>query len=53
LYIPHVAITVTTSRTRARASAHSPVIGLTPPLARVAPIVARSLPVTRTEQIDR
>ena len=48
-YIPQVAITLSTLGTCCSSSARAPVIGLTPRLARVAPITARSRQVTRIE----
>jgi hypothetical protein len=52
-YMPHVYMTLSTSRTRSRARTRSPVTGFTPPLASVAPIVARSRHVTVIEHCRR
>jgi hypothetical protein len=49
LYIPQLDITVSTSRTSTGPSTGAPVSGLTPSLARVAAITARSRVVTLTE----
>ena len=48
-YIPHVAMTVSTCSATACSMAVTPVRGLTPPLASVAPMTARSAAVTSTE----
>ena len=48
-YIPQVAMTVSTRRTLLVEAARRPVTGFTPPLARVAAIIARSPAVTRIE----
>ena len=45
--MPQVAITDSTLSTYSSATARTPVTGLTPPLASVAPISARSRQVTR------
>ena len=46
-YMPQVAITERTFSTYSSGTARMPVTGLTPPLASVAPISARSRQVTR------
>ena len=45
--MPQVAITDSTLSTNAASSARTPVTGFTPPLASVAPMIARSRQVTR------
>ena len=52
-YMPQVAITDSTRATFSAFSARTPVRGFTPPLARVAAIIARSSAVTRMEHCSK